>query len=615
MSGIAGFCNFEYDYTYNRPIYTKILTDMHDCLSHRGNDGFFHYLQKNTGLSCAMQGNYDTDNPAAVISYQINGQEYAIVYDGEIYNTAELTADLKSAGYTFLSSSDTELILYAYLYYGVTFVNRLNGLFAFALWDSTANRLSLYRDRIGSKPLFYYLNGPQLVFASEPKALFSHPDIQPHINLDGLREILGVGPARTAGNGIFEHVYEVLPGHYLCYEKNKISDHTYWDLFAREHEDDYQTTVQKVSCLLHDAIEKQMVSDTPVATFLSGGIDSSIVTAIAARYLKERGKTLDTFSFDFKENETYFQSNAFQPERDLPYIKIMLQHYNTNHTYLECDEILLADTLYAAVDARDYPGMADIDASLLYFCSLVKQHNNVALTGECADEIFGGYPWFYRSQLLNCDGFPWSHDISARTFLLKDEWISNLDLENYSYELYQTSLAKAPLLSGENGEACRRRQIAYLNIKWFMQTLLDRMDRAGMYSGLTARVPFADHRIIEYVFNVPWEMKYQNNTEKALLRDAAADLLPPKLLYRKKSPYPKTYHPGYEQTLCRRFEEILKNPNAPITPLIDNKKALQFMESPKAYGKPWYGQLMAGPQLLAYFIQINYWMEKYHLSV
>lgn len=587
---------------------------MHERLSHRGNDWFGHCLKEHTGLSLAYAGNSTLLNEQPFMTFQKNGREYSIVYDGELYNTKELILDLEQAGYTFSTSFDTEIILYAFLHYGVTFVNRLNGVFAFVIWDNTRKQLYLYRDRIGAKPLFYYLNGQQLVFASEPKALFCHPQVQPHINSDGLREVLGIGPARTSGNGVFEHVYEVLPGHYMCYDKNGFSDHTYWNLSACEHTDNYTTTVEKVSWLVEDAVTRQMGSDIPCA-FLSGGLDSSIVTAIAAKNLKEHKKTLNTFSFDFKDNEQYFQSNAFQPERDIPYVNIMLAHYPVKHTYLECSEVQLADTLYAAVDARDYPGMADIDASLLYFCSIVKQHNSVALTGECADEVFGGYPWFYRPKLLNSDGFPWSFDISARTMFLKDEWISNLDLKDYSYDKYQTALAQAPTLSNENTEERRRRQIGYLNMKWFMQTLLDRMDRMGMYSGLKARVPFADHRIIEYVFNVPWNMKYQNGVEKSLLRDAAKNLLPPELLHRKKSPYPKTYHPGYEQALCKRFEEIIKNPNAPIAPLIDTKKALHFMESPKAYGKPWYGQLMAGPQLIAYFIQLNYWMDKYHLSI
>ncbi len=620
MCGIAGFCNFECNYTQAGPFYTKILTDMHDRLSHRGNDRFENYLKENIGFSLAHMNICDRKNGTHSMAYQINGREYAIVYDGEIYNTDELISALKSAGYTFFTTSDEEIILYCYLHYGVTFVNRLNGFFAFAIWDDTRQQLYLYRDRIGCKPLFYYLNGQQFIFASEPKALFCYPNIQPRLNTDGLREVLGIGPARTAGNGIFEHVHEVLPGHYMCYDKNGFSDHGYWDLFAYEHTDSYEATVDNVSWLVRDAVKKQMVSDSPVCAFLSGGIDSSIVTAIAGSYLSERGETLDTFSFDFKGNDQYFQSNAFQPERDIPYVNAMLSYctekgIQLHHTYLECDETLLSDTLYAAVDARDYPGMADIDASLLYFCSLVNQHNKVALTGECSDEIFGGYPWFYRPELLNSTGFPWSSDLSARTMFLKEEWISSLDLTNYSYDKYQSSLMQAPTLPGESGETRRRRQINYLCIKWFMQTLLDRMDRAGMYSGLAARVPFADHRIIEYVFNVPWEMKYQNGVEKSLLRAATADLLPPELLHRKKSPYPKTYHPGYEHALCNRFTEIIKNPNAPIMPLIDVNKALHFMESPKEYGKPWYGQLMAGPQLIAYYIQLNYWMEKYHLSL
>ena len=613
MCGIAGFCDFESNFEENNCFYTKILKDMHDCLSHRGNDAFGHYLKKNVGLSHARLSIRDIENGNQPMTRCTGSREYAIVYNGEIYNTDELVPELRRAGFVFHTTSDTEVILYSFIHFGPNFVNRLNGIFAFSIWDDEKKLLFLYRDRVGVKPFFYSLQKKRLIFASEPKALFCHPDIQPRLRTEGLQEILAIGPARTMGNGIFENVKEILPGHYLCFSKEGMTDYTYWDLFSCEHKDNYSETVEKVSFLIRDAVKRQMVSDVPVCTFLSGGIDSSIVTALAYQYMKEHGETLNTFSFDFKGNDKYFQSNSFQPERDLPYVNIMLKQYPSNHTYLECDQIVLADALYAAVDAKDFPGMADVDASLLYFCSLVKQHNKVALTGECADEIFGGYPWFYRPDLLNRDGFPWSSDISARTLFLKDEWISSLDLANYSYDHYKTSLAKAPVLEGESEEERKRRGIAYLNIKWFMQTLLDRMDRTSMYSGLEARVPFADHRIIEYVFNVPWEMKYQNGIEKALLRDAFKDLLPEQLLHRKKSPYPKTYHPGYEQLLIQRFYQIIQNSNAPIAPLIDKDKAITFLKSPKEYGKPWFGQLMAGPQLIAYFIQLNYWMEKYHL--
>ena len=259
--------------------------------------------------------------------------------------------------------------------------------------------------------------------------------------------------------------------------------------------------------------------------------------------------------------------------------------------------------------------MTDVDASLLYFCSLVARHNKVTLTGECADEIFGGYPWFYRPELLNRDGFPWSADVSARAAFLSGDVTDRLDLAGYSRARYEETISASPKLPGESPEEARRRAVGYLNIKWFMQTLLDRMDRTSMYSGLEARVPFADHRIMEYVFNVPWSMKYQNGVEKTLLRDACADLLPAELLHRKKSPYPKTYHPGYEKLLADHLRRIISDPNAPVYPLIDPKKAEAFLAAPKELGRPWFGQLMAGPQLMAYFIQLNDWMGKYHLSV
>lgn len=628
MCGISGFCNFEQNYLTKKPFWEEILTDMHKRLSHRGNDNKGIWLCGHAGLSHARLSIRDIAGGAqpmvrirpgcgctASSETGADARTCAIVYNGEIYNTEELSASLKAAGYVFETTSDTEVILYAYMHYGADFVSRLNGIFAFAIWDGRDEKLLLYRDRAGIKPHFYAIKDKTLIFGSEPKALFAHPDLTPKLTLSGMQEILAIGPARTSGCGIFDGVSEVIPGHYLTFTREGITDCCYWDLTGREHTDSYEQTVEKVSFLVRDAITRQMISDVPVCTFLSGGIDSSIVTAVAADYMKARGETLNTFSFDFTENDKYFQSNAFQPERDLPYVNIMLERCRTNHTYLECDQITLADMLYTAVDAKDMPGMTDVDASLLYFCSLVAKHNKVALTGECADEIFGGYPWFYRKELLERDGFPWSADVSARTVFLSDGFCRDLDLAGYSYARYQESLAKVPVLPGESGEEQKRRQVGYLNIKWFMQTLLDRMDRTSMYSSLEARVPFADHRIMEYVFNVPWSMKYQNGVEKTLLRDACADLLPEELLHRKKSPYPKTYHPGYETLLITRLTEIVNDPNAPIAPFIDRDRALRFMASHKELGRPWFGQLMAGPQLMAYFIQINYWMEKYHLSI
>lgn len=614
MCGIAGFCNFKEDFEENTDYWNFRLEKMRAVLAHRGNDARGRFLKKHIGLSHSRLAIRDILCGDQPMTRTHNGYEYTICYNGEIYNTDELIPELSENGFVCSTTSDTEVILYAYIHWGADFVSRLNGIFAFAIWDAAKNRLLLYRDRVGVKPLFYAIRGDSLVFGSEPKACFAHPAVKPELDKQGLQELLAIGPAHTSRLSLFKDLFEVLPGHFMIYTRDGLHDETYWELTSREHTESYQDTVAHTRFLVEDAIKRQMVSDVPVCTFLSGGIDSSIVTAIAANYMNTRGKTLNTFSFDFKDNDRYFKANAFQPERDLPYVNRMLEEYETAHSYLECDENSLFKALFAAVDAKDMPGMTDVDSSLLYFCSLVSRKNKVALTGECADEIFGGYPWFYRKELLERYGFPWSSDVAPRLTLLRDDVGLELDLSGYQALRYEESRSKAPLLYGETGEDESRRIIGYLNIKWFMQTLLDRMDRTSMYSELEARVPFADHRIIEYVFNVPWHMKYQNGVEKTLLRDAFSDVLPPELLHRKKSPYPKTYHPGYEALLIKGMEEILDSPNAPVRTLIDADKTREFLKAPAEYGSPWFGQLMAGPQLIAYFIQINYWMEKYQLS-
>lgn len=388
----------------------------------------------------------------------------------------------------------------------------------------------------------------------------------------------------------------------------------YWALEARHHTDSYAETVEKVAFLVRDAIRRQMVSDVPVCSFLSGGLDSSVITAVASKLIEEDGGTLNTFSFDFSGNNRYFHANSFQPSRDRPYVDMLLPLMNVHHTYLECDEKELAEMLPDAVYAKDLPGMTDVDASLMYFCSLVKKQNKVALTGECADEIFGGYPWFYREDLLSADGFPWSHDMAARTSILRDDVVEGLDLAEYARRRYLDSVAETPKLPDESREEKRRREISYLNIRWFMQTLLDRMDRASMSYALEARVPFADHRIVEYLYNVPWSMKFSHGVEKGLLRDACEGLLPREILFRKKSPYPKTYDPLYEKILSEKFRTLLRDKAAPIHRLIDKERAERFLDSPKDYGKPWFEQLMAGPQMIAYMLQVNEWMTRYSVA-
>ncbi|MBQ9983801.1 MAG: asparagine synthase (glutamine-hydrolyzing) [Lachnospiraceae bacterium] len=615
MCGIAGFSSFTTDYAATTDKWTPILEKMNEVQKHRGPDENGIYMDEHCGLAHVRLSIIDLSTGQQPMTHSAEGRSCTIVYNGEIYNMRELRRELRGLGVQFQTESDTEVILAGYEVHGINFVKKLNGIFAFAIWDAWKQKLYLFRDRSGVKPLFYTIYNNTMVFASEIKGLFCYPGIQPEVDKEGLCEVFGLGPAKTYGKGVFRNVNEVLPAHIVEFGENGVHSYAYWKLESRPHEENFNRTVERTEELVTGAIREQMLSDVPICTFLSGGVDSSLVTAVCSKELQKQGKQLDTYSFDFVDNSIHFQSNAFQPTQDRPWVEQMVKFANTNHHFLECNNEDLYDYLFDAVDARDLPCMADVESSMLYFCKKVAGHNKVTLTGECADEIFGGYPWFHKKECFEAEMFPWSMDFKPRTMLLKDEVLRELPLEDYARVAYEKTIQETPKLSGEGKEESRRREIAYLNLKWFMQTLLDRMDRTSMHSGLEARVPLADHRIIEYVWNVPWEMKCHNGIVKGLLRAAGENYLPSEVLYRKKSPYPKTYDPAYEDRLRREMREVLQNANAPIHVLLDHKKVEEFMRNPTDYGRPFYGQLMAGPQLLAYLLQVNYWLEKYRVRI
>ncbi len=615
MCGIAGFCNMRADYTQSRPTWQNVLDNMKQSLEHRGPDEEGDLLLPKLGLAQRRLSIIDLSNGHQPMTKKRFGRTYTIIYNGELYNTAELRQSLISMGYSFETHCDTEVVLTGCMALGAEFVKQMNGIFAFAVWNDQDQSLLLARDRLGVKPLFYTVLEGTLIFGSEIKALFQYPGFKPRIDARGLSEVFGLGPAKSYGSGVFKDVYEVLPGNVLMFNRDGVHESPYWRLVSAPHEDSFEKTVEKTRYLLVDAIERQMISDIPICTFLSGGVDSSLITAICANALKAKNRQIETYSFDFVDNAKNFKSNSFQPAQDRPFVDIMVESVGSKHTYLECDSIDLADHLYDAVEARDLPNMADVESSLLYFCRKVAANNKVALTGECADEIFGGYPWFHNPEVMFAKTFPWSRNMETRKQLLSDELLSVLDLDGYAQAAYEKSVAETPRLIGENPQEARRREIAYLNLKWFMITLLDRMDRCSMFSGLETRVPYADHRIVEYIWNVPWAMKCPNGIVKGLLREAGKGLIPDEILYRRKSPYPKTYNPDYEKLLGNRLLDVLSNPNAPIHTLVDSGKIKAFLSASSDYGKPWYGQLMAGPQQIAYLLQVNYWLEKYRIEL
>lgn len=616
MCGIAGFYHRNKDYEQDGTYYRSILIAMHRELYRRGPDDAGIFLRGQCGLSHSRLSIIDLSGGHQPMARKKGERVCAIVYNGELYNAKELRSDLEKRGWQFETMCDTEVILLGFMEYGEKIASMLNGIFAFAILDEREDMIYLFRDPMGVKPLFYTKKDDELIFASEPKAILAHPSVCAEVDREGLNEIFGIGPARSAGCGVFRGMKEVCPGEFLTYgRKRALQRKTYWKLESHPHMDNYERTVETVSELVQDSIRRQMVSDVPICTFLSGGVDSSLVSAVCAAELKKQGKRLTTFSFDFVDNEKNFKANSFQPSQDRPYVEKMVEYLESEHHFLECDNAHQIDLLFDSVKAHDLPAMADVDSSMLYFCSLVSLSRKVTLTGECADEIFGGYPWFHRKECFETDTFPWTMDLSPRKELLADEFLEYLRMDEYVKESYQRSIAETPKCAEDSSQEARRREISWLNLRWFMQTLLNRMDRTSMYSGLEARVPFADTRIVQYVWNVPWEMKAKEGVVKNLLRQSGRGILPDEVLFRRKSPYPKTYDPRYENLLKERMRNLLEDSNAPVLQFLNKEKVESFLTRSSDYGKPWYGQLMAGPQMLAYLIQVNAWMKRYEIKV
>ena len=609
MCSIAGVIDFQNDLRSQGPVFRA----MQQTMTRRGPDQHGAYVTEQAALLHNRLAVIDIENGRQPMTVGSDGRAWTIVYNGELYNTAELREELAALGHQFAGHSDTEVVLKSFIQWGEKCVDRFNGIYAFAVWDAYERRLFIARDRMGVKPFFYTLRGGAFLFASELKGLLAHPLVEPVIDREGALEIVLTGPGRTPGCGVFRGIEELKPGWRGWFDENGLRTERYWSLKAREHRDSLETTIDTVQYLVTDAIRRQLVSDVPIGTFLSGGLDSGIICSVAKLYMAERGLPLHTFSVDYRDHLKYFHETKFQPTSDTVYIPKLVDWLGcvSHMTVLDTQE--LADGLYEAVDARDLPGMSDVDSSLLQFCKRIKQHVTVALSGECADEIFGGYPWFRDEKIRMAEGFPWAQSNQYRAGFLRPEYATGLDAREYLMEKYRLTLADTDILASDSPVEKRMREMMRLNTDWFMQTLLDRKDRMSMYSALEVRVPFCDHRIAEYLYNVPWEMKDYRHYEKGLLRQAMRGYLPDEILWRKKSPYPKTHNPAYMAEVSRRLREVLADRTAPLTGLVRRDALERLLEDDKA--QPWYGQLMTTPQTIAYMLQVNYWMQKYKVRL
>lgn len=595
------------------PIDEQIADRMLATMVCRGPDDGGIFEDRNCCLLHRRLAIIDPEGGRQPMTIKHNGETYTIVYNGELYNTQEVRQELLRQGHKFTGHSDTEVVLHAYAQWEEKALEHLNGIFAFAVWAHHAGRLFLARDRIGVKPLFYtQLNGG-ILFASEIKTILKYPQMKAQIDEEGIAEILLIGPGRTPGFGVFKGVQELEPGCYGVYENGRFSWHRYWHLTDREHTDTFEQTVEQVRYLVTDAIKRQTVSDVPIGTFLSGGLDSSIISAVCAKEAQKQGSVLQTFSVDYENNEKYFVPGKFQPNSDNMYIEIMHSFLGTDHHTTVITPQQLVGALEQATNARDLPGMADVDFSLLLFCGDIRSKVKVALSGECADEIFGGYPWYRDPEIRAFAGFPWAQNTNERAKFILAEAINKVTPSEYVQDRYLQTIAQCDILPGTAPQERRMKEMVNLNHRWFMQTLLDRKDRMSMYHGLEVRVPFCDYRIAEYMYGVPWEYKDYQNREKGLLRYAVEDLLPDEIVHRKKSPYPKTHDPQYLTLVSDRLRRVIADPTAPILQIV-SKKALSELISAQ-YTWPWYGQLMRVPQTIAYMLQINYWLQSYKVQI
>ena len=609
MCGIAGWVDWEKDLTQHR----STIEAMGQTVAHRGPDAQGCWLSPHAAFAHHRLYVIDPQGGAQPMLYRNQGQMYALIYNGEIYNFRELREELRKYGHVFSTHSDTEVLLHAYIKWGANCVSHLNGIFAFGLWDEQEQRLLLGRDHLGVKPLFYAPRGNGLLFGSELKTLLAHPLVKAEIDEHGLAEIFSF--RRSPGSGVFRDVYELRPGHRALYTRNGLKVERYWSLHSEPHPDDLDTTTEKVRSLLIDDVRRQLFADVPVVTMLSGGLDSSSLTALAAREFRREGKPLHTYSIDFADNARYFEGSALRPSIDEPWVQRMAAYVQSHHHTITVDTPELIESMLAPMRAHDLPAGGQIETSLYLLCKAMKKDATVALSGESADEVFGGYPWFHSEEALNAPTFPWMSTVGlyANTgdspSWLSPEVEQRAQPAEHMARLYQQSLAEVPRLEGEEPRLARIREVLYLSQMNFLTLLLDRKDRMSAAVGFEVRVPFCDYRLVEYVWNIPWEMMNTGDIEKGILRRAMSGLLPDDVRCRRKSAYPASYNPTYIEATRKWARQIVENPSAPIRPLINLAYLQQLLAQDQlARSEGW-------ASLYERIIQINSWMQEYHVSV
>ena len=597
MSGIGGLVGYGTSAIAAVPVCEAMLTS----LKRRGSEEHGTFMSEEVCLLHTRGGVHNTGR--GPLRAMLGQRAYVLVYDGELYNKEELTKELRSLGYRFNDTSDAAVVLHGYMAWGEPCLDRFLGVFAFAIWDG--EQLFMARDRLGLKPFFYSIGAHGFVFASDINTLLCHPKVQPIIDQDGVAELLLLGPGRTPGTAVYRDIRELKPGHWATYSKTQgMTMGSYWQLRARPHRDSLNETVENVRNIIKDSVSRQSVlpKNLKLGCFLSGGLDSSALASLS--------NCKETFSVDYIGNDKHFNPAEIE-ENDSIFIKTMVSALRSKHKNIILGSDELAEALTPAMEARGLPGMADVDAALLLFCQQVKEFVPIVLSGEGADEIFGGYPWYQQEDRLWAETFPWSQSIEHRSRFIAPH--IKLDPETYVRTRYEKTIAQADTLYDDEPIEKRIRQMYYLNIHWFLQTLATRNESMSTAAGLTVRSPFLDHRLVEYLYNVPWAYKNHQNREKGLLREAVKNNLPEPVIKRKKSPFPKTHNPAYMNRVSDMIKVVLQDSSSPILSIVHKDALVDLLQEEN--NTPWYGQLMTVPQTIAYFLQINTWMKENNVKL
>jgi asparagine synthase (glutamine-hydrolysing) len=605
MCGIAGWADFSRDLSTERAIVDAMTATM-TC---RGPDA--------GGVWCserALIGHRRlavVDLPGGV--QPMGGGSAVLTFSGEIYNFRELRQELAGYGQVFHTRSDTEVLLRAWLQWGAGCLPRLNGMFAFAVWDAAREELFLARDRLGVKPLYFARVRSGVLFGSEPKAILAHPGFRAELDAEGIAELLGPFGTRTPGHGVYRGLREVRPGHLVRVTRDGLTSRAYWQLAAQPHPDGEAATIARVRDLLTDIVDRQLVADVPLCTLLSGGLDSSALTALAARALARDGRgKLATFSVDFPASQDGFQPDLFRPSHDEPFARQAAGHAGTRHATIMLDAAELTAAAHLPRQAHDLPVIGDMYTSMYLLFRGVREQSTVALSGESADEVFGGYPWYHHPGMLAAPTFPWAAGSWAP--LLRPEVAAAVELDERAAARYADAQAEVPRLPGEDGAQRRIREVLYHGLTRWLPMLLDRKDRLSMAVGLEVRVPFCDHRLVEYVWNVPWQLKQSGGIEKGLLRRAVADLLPPEVAARRKSIYPASTDPAYARAVQAGLTDLLGQPAAPLFSLIDRRKLAEaFAGDPSLAG--FMGMQPSPWAPAAFLLDVNAWLTEYQVTL